>query len=199
MIVPIREDRRYRSWRTTPLPQSNAVIIYIMDVSGSMGDEQKEIVRIELVLDRHLAALAVQGARVPLHHPRRRGQGGRPRHLLPHPRVGRHDDLQRVQAVRQDDRGRVPAREWNIYPFHFSDGDNWSVDDTVLCIELLKNEILPKVNLFCYGQVESPYGSGQFIKDLNEHFDEDDSVVVLGDQEQGRDHGVDPDFLGKGK
>jgi uncharacterized sporulation protein YeaH/YhbH (DUF444 family) len=30
-----------------PLPQSNAVIIYMMDVSGSMGDEQKEIVRIE--------------------------------------------------------------------------------------------------------------------------------------------------------
>ncbi len=47
MIVPVREDRRYRSWRTSPLPQSNAVMIFIMDVSGSMGDEQKEIVRIE--------------------------------------------------------------------------------------------------------------------------------------------------------
>jgi hypothetical protein len=71
-----------------------------------------------------------------------------------------------------------PAVEWNIYPFHFSDGDNWSVDDTVQCVELLKTQILPKVNLFCYGQVESPYGSGQFIKDLNENFDEDDSLVV---------------------
>ena len=29
------------------LPETNAVIIYMMDVSGSMGDEQKEIVRIE--------------------------------------------------------------------------------------------------------------------------------------------------------
>ena len=47
LIVPVREDRRYRSWRTTPLPQSSAVMIFIMDVSGSMGDEQKEIVRIE--------------------------------------------------------------------------------------------------------------------------------------------------------
>ncbi|MCA9635715.1 MAG: DUF444 family protein, partial [Myxococcales bacterium] len=44
VIVPIREDRRYRSWRTDPRPHSNAVIIYMMDVSGSMGDEQKEIV-----------------------------------------------------------------------------------------------------------------------------------------------------------
>ena len=28
-------------------PQSNAIILYMMDVSGSMGDEQKELVRHE--------------------------------------------------------------------------------------------------------------------------------------------------------
>src|SRR2546427_95504 len=33
LIVPVREDRRYRSWKTIPLPQSNAVMIFIMDVS----------------------------------------------------------------------------------------------------------------------------------------------------------------------
>ena len=95
--------------RSTPLPQSNAVIIYMMDVSGSMGDEQKEIVRIESLLDRHLAAPPVQGPRDALHHPRRGGPRGRPRHLLPHPRVGRHDDQLGLQAVREDDRGRLPA------------------------------------------------------------------------------------------
>jgi uncharacterized sporulation protein YeaH/YhbH (DUF444 family) len=47
LIIPIRDDKRYRSWKSEPLPQSNAVIVYMMDVSGSMGDEQKEIVRIE--------------------------------------------------------------------------------------------------------------------------------------------------------
>src|SRR5216684_3993283 len=47
IIVPTREDKRYRSWRVQEMPQSNAVVIYMMDVSGSMGDEQKEIVRIE--------------------------------------------------------------------------------------------------------------------------------------------------------
>ena len=41
-----------------------------------------------------------------------------------------------------------PVDEWNIYPFHFSDGDNWSVDDTVTCVELLRDKILPVVNLF---------------------------------------------------
>ncbi len=66
-----------------------------------------------------------------------------------------------------------PASEWNIYPFHFSDGDNWSVDDTVdLHRDPQASRCCRAVNLFCYGQVESPYGSGQFIKDLQEHFGE---------------------------
>ena len=47
MVVPIPTDKRYRSWKTEAEPVANAVIIYMMDVSGSMGDEQKEIVRIE--------------------------------------------------------------------------------------------------------------------------------------------------------
>src|SRR5438270_130302 len=67
---------------------------------------------------------------------------------------------------------------WNIYPFHFSDGDNWSADDTRTCVNLLKAEILTKVNQFAYGQVESPYGSGQFIKDLREAFDGVENVAL---------------------
>ena len=38
---------RYRSWKSDVRHENNAVIIYMMDVSGSMGDEQKEIVRTE--------------------------------------------------------------------------------------------------------------------------------------------------------
>src|SRR5262249_30505938 len=47
IIVPSREDKRYRTWKVIHEPFVNAVIIYMMDVSGSMGDEQKELVRIE--------------------------------------------------------------------------------------------------------------------------------------------------------
>src|SRR5437867_11922503 len=46
-IIPIRKDKRYRSWRVSRQPECNAAILYMMDVSGSMGEEQKEIVRIE--------------------------------------------------------------------------------------------------------------------------------------------------------
>src|SRR5437588_7280940 len=47
VIIPNRDDRLYRSWTTTTKPETNAVIFYMMDVSGSMTDDQKEIVRIE--------------------------------------------------------------------------------------------------------------------------------------------------------
>src|SRR5262249_39412282 len=43
IVVPIRADKQYRSWKEVHLPQSVAAIIYMMDVSGSMTDEQKEI------------------------------------------------------------------------------------------------------------------------------------------------------------
>ncbi len=46
-VIPIRADKQYRSWKDIPKPESVACIIYMMDVSGSMTDEQKEIVRIE--------------------------------------------------------------------------------------------------------------------------------------------------------
>jgi uncharacterized sporulation protein YeaH/YhbH (DUF444 family) len=73
------------------------------------------------------------------------------------------------------------------------------MDDTLTCVELLKKEILPKVNLFAYGQVESPYGSGQFIKDLREHFGTEDSVIVSEIRDRDAIVGSIKDFLGKGK
>jgi uncharacterized sporulation protein YeaH/YhbH (DUF444 family) len=76
-----------------------------------------------------------------------------------------------------------PPDEWNIYPFHFSDGDNWSVDDTVTCVDILRSKILPAVNLFCYGQVESPYGSGEYIRSLEHGFEEHESKLIAAEIE----------------
>ena len=73
------------------------------------------------------------------------------------------------------------------------------MDDTVLCIEILKRDILSKVNLFCYGQVESPYGSGQFLKDLGDHFDDADSLVTSEIKNKDAIMESIRTFLGKGK
>ncbi len=46
-VIPIRDDTRYRAWENRGTAETNAAVIYLMDVSGSMTDEQKEIVRTE--------------------------------------------------------------------------------------------------------------------------------------------------------
>ena len=71
----------------------------------------------------------------------------------------------------------LPPDQWNVYAFHFSDGDNWG-DDIPHCIELLTEKLLPKVNLFGYGQVESPYGSGEFYDYVHELLGDHENVVA---------------------
>ncbi len=41
---------------------------------------------------------------------------------------------------------------FNIYPFHFSDGDNWSDNDNKLCVDLVQ-KLLGVSNLFGYGEI----------------------------------------------
>src|SRR5205823_10975762 len=52
-------------------------------------------------------------------------------------------------------RNRYPAANWNIYPFHFSDGDNLPWDNE-LCVEMV-NHMLDECNLFGYGEIREGY------------------------------------------
>jgi hypothetical protein len=199
VIVPIREDKRYRSWRTTTVPQSNAVIIYMMDVSGSMGDEQKEIVRIESFWIDTWLRFQYKGieSRYIIHDATAREVDA---HTFFHTRESGGTMISSAyrltQRIIEED---YPPEQWNIYPFHFSDGDNWSQDDTTRCMSILRDFMLIKSNVFCYGQVESPYGSGQFMKDLQAEFPSDERLIIS--EIENRDAIVQSirDFLGKGK
>jgi len=199
VIVPIPDDKRYRSWKTEAEPVANAVIIYMMDVSGSMGDEQKEIVRIESFwidtwLQRQYKGLE---SRFIIHDAAAREVD---RDTFFHTKESGGTMISsayKLCAQMIDD--HYPPEEWNIYPFHFSDGDNWSMDDTLACMDILKQKVLPRVNMFAYGQVESPYGSGQFVKDLREHLGKDDRVVTSEIRDRDAIMQSIKDFLGKGK
>ena len=67
------------------------------------------------------------------------------------------------------------------------------------CIELLKSQILPRINLFCYGQVESPYGTGQFLVDLKEAYAEDERVALSKIENKEGVYQSIKDFLGRGR
>jgi len=92
-----------------------------------------------------------------------------------------------------------PVEEWNIYCFHFSDGDNWSREDNKTCAEVLQSKLLPKCNLFGYGQVESTYGSGEFIDFLEGNIEKKDNVVLSYIPDKDAIYDSIKEFLGKGK
>jgi uncharacterized protein len=197
-LIPIADDLRYRAFRDVTTPDHAAMILYMMDVSGSMGREQKEIVRlVSFWIDTWL---------------RSQYRSLETRYMV-HDAAAKEVDQETFYRLRESGGTKIssayelaaemidtqfPASDWNVYLFHFSDGDNWSGRDTEKCLELLRERLLPGANMFCYGQVKSAYGSGQFMKDL------DDSVTgqehVISAEILDRD-GILPaikTFLGKG-
>ena len=197
-VVPIKRDKQYRSWNDVPQPQVNASVIYLMDVSGSMTDEQKSIVRTEAFwIDTWLAS---------------QYQGIETRYII-HDAVAKEVDEHTFYHTRESGGTRIssaykvctelikrefPVDDWNIYCFQFSDGDNWG-DDNQQAFELLSDHLLPASNIFCYGQVESPYGSGDFIDALRKRFSENDSLILSEIPDKDGIYQSIKTFLGKGK
>ncbi len=177
-IIFERRDKVYRSWKTVLHPQSNAVIVYMMDVSGSMGDEQKELVRLEAFwIDAWL---------------RRNYQGLESRYIVHDVRAA-EVDRETFFRIREDGGTRISSafrlarelisahyapQEWNIYLFHFSDGDNSSESDSRECCAMLREHLLHAVNMFGYCQVASAYGSGNFINVIHEQLSDHEAVIT---------------------
>lgn len=197
-IVPIKGDKQYRSWNDVPQPQVNAAVIYMMDVSGSMTDEQKQIVRTEAFwIDTWLAS---------------QYQGIETRYII-HDAVAKEVDEHTFYHTRESGGTRIssaykvcaeliektfPVDDWNIYCFQFSDGDNWG-DDNQQAFQLLGERLIPASNVFCYGQVESPYGSGDFIDALAKEFGDNESLILSEIPDKEGIYQSIKTFLGKGK
>lgn len=192
VIIPVREDLRFRSWNEVKKPQSNAAIILMMDVSGSMGDEQKDLVRLEAFwIDTWL---------------RRNYEGIETRYIVHDVRAA-EVDKKTFFSMREDGGTRISSAyaackemleasydpaDWNIYLFHFSDGDNSSEADNRACVKILDDHLIPRSNMFGYCQVHSAYGSGNFVNVLHEAFpdgraDEDGPRVITSRVNQKAD------------
>jgi len=122
-------DLRYKFITETPKENSNAVIFFMMDVSGSMGTQKKFIARsfffllyqflrykydkIEVVFIAH----TTEAKEVSESEFFSRGQSG-----------GTFVSSAPELALEVMNKRYHPS-SWNIYAFHGSDGDNWSEDN----------------------------------------------------------------------
>jgi uncharacterized sporulation protein YeaH/YhbH (DUF444 family) len=198
IVIPTREDERFRAWTENPEPQANAAIIYIMDVSGSMTDDQKAIVRTEAFwIDTWL----------------RSQYDGIQRRYVVHDAAAHEVDEDTFYRTRESGGTRIssayvksrqiierdfPPADWNIYLFQFSDGDNWGEDNNQ-CLRLLQEFFLPTCNLVCYGQVESPYGSGDYLRELKKIVANWDNLILSEIKNKDAIYDSIRTFLGKGK
>jgi uncharacterized sporulation protein YeaH/YhbH (DUF444 family) len=178
IIIPRRNDKRYKSFKKVVEPDVKAVVIQCADVSGSMGAKQKEIVRTECFwIDTWLQKQYKNIESRFVIHDSAAKEVDRETFFTTNESGGTmiSSGLELCADIITKD---YPVNEYNIYINLWGDGDNWSEDDNLNCVDLLKNYLIPVCNQFAYGQVESQYGSGEFINVINEHFVNENKVVT---------------------
>src|SRR6266516_3498940 len=177
------EDLRFKVWEPTIKYQSNAVVIAMMDVSGSMGEFEKYIARsfyfwmvrflrtkynnVEIVFVSH----HTEAKEVSEEEFFTKGESGGTRVSSAY------------QLAMDIVQSRYPPTDWNVYPFHFSDGDNMFSDNR-LCVELV-NELLSVCNLFGYGQIKQGwYPAGTLMSVYTQEIDDPKFVGVTIEEKE---------------
>jgi len=149
------DDLRYKTWNIKHRHQSNALVLAMMDTSGSMGNFEKYIARsfffwmvrflrtkyksVEIIFIAH----HTQAKIVTEEEFFTKGESGGTKCSSAY-RLA----LDLIES-------KYPTAEYNLYPFHFSDGDNLPSDNEH-CTQLVK-KLLECSNLFGYGEIINPY------------------------------------------
>jgi sporulation protein YhbH len=146
------EDLRYKTWTEEIKRQSNAVVIAMRDVSGSMGEFEKYISRSFYFWMVRFLRTKYQNVEIVFitHHTEAKEVDEDTFFRLGESGGTRVSSAYRLalETIEQ----RYNPERWNIYPFHFSDGDNWGDSDNRVCLELV-NALLLRCNIFGYGEI----------------------------------------------
>ncbi len=169
------DDLRFKTWEKTIKDEANAVVLAMMDTSASMGDFEKYVARsfffwmvrflrtkytnVEVVFLTH----STEAKEVREEDFFRKGESG----------GTKCSSVYRKALEIIND--RYPPEDYNIYPFHFSDGDNFTADNQ-LCVELVQ-QLLPLVSMMGYGQIQR-YGF-YYNSTLREAFKSVDSPKMV--------------------
>ena len=177
-------DLRFKTWERHVREESNAVVIAMRDVSGSMGEFEKYITRsFYFWMVRFLRTRYSHDQIVFItHHTEAKevdedaffnfGESGGTK-------------VSSAYQLALDLIGeRYPMSEWNIYSFHFSDGDNWGEVDNQRCLELV-TALLERCNAFGYGEIQQ--GAQRSLSTLMSAFSGISDPHFIGVTIQGKD------------
>ena len=177
-IIPIKEDMRYRSPKLIPRPKTQADIVFMRDKSGSMGEQERELCRntafwIQLYLEHeykgcniHYILHDAEAYVVDEHTFFHAGSTGGTK--ISSSLITLADLL----------RTTINPEESNVYPFHFTDGDNWGGGDNEISFRTIEKEILPFVNQFSYVQVRDGLMDKRYSEELLAEFGEREDFVA---------------------
>ncbi|QTN29109.1 YeaH/YhbH family protein [Rhodoferax sp. AJA081-3] len=145
-------DLCFRNRVKVPVPTSKAVMFCLMDVSGSMDQERKDLSKrfftlLYLFLTRHYDKIDIVFIR---HHTQ--AQEVDEDTFFHATESGGTVVSSALVLMHQIIAARYPHGDWNIYGAQASDGDNFS-DDSERCTELLTDKLLPLCRYFAYVQV----------------------------------------------
>lgn len=149
-IDPI--DLKFRSHVRVPVPSARAVMFCLMDVSGSMDEQRKDLAKrffvlLYLFLTRHYEQIDLVFIR---HHTQ--AQEVTEDEFFHARESGGTVVSSALELMDRIVRERYNPQEWNIYGAQASDGDNW-MNDSPKCAELLDSRLLPACRYYAYIQV----------------------------------------------
>jgi sporulation protein YhbH len=150
------DDLRFKTWEPEIKLQSNAVVFAMMDVSGSMGDFEKYIARsFYFWMVRFLRTKYTKVQIVFISH-HTEAKEVTEEEFFHKGESGGTQVSSAYELALQIIKDRYNPQDWNIYPFHFSDGGNLPWDND-RCVELVL-KFIDICNIFGYGEIrESHY------------------------------------------
>lgn len=145
-------DIRFNRFERQPLPNANAVMFCLMDVSSSMGEREKDLAKrffvlLHLFLKRRYDRIDI----VFIRHTDEAGEVDENTFFYSTQSGGTvvSTALEEMLRVIQN---RYPAKEWNIYAAQASDGDNAS-RDSERCASLLTSELMRLCQYYAYVEI----------------------------------------------
>lgn len=146
-----KEDLRFKTWEETLRYESNAVVLALMDVSGSMGEFKKYIARSFYFWMVRFLRTKYDNVEIVFisHHTEAREVSEE--QFFTQGESGGTVVSSAYQLALEIIAERFRPADWNIYPFHFSDGDNYYSDNEEAV--RLADELIATCNLFGYGEI----------------------------------------------